>query len=499
MARRTPVRVVSGVEERPNARRPSDAKVGLDGFDRLPPQNLEAEQCTLGAMMVEEEAIPVATEFASREDFYRSSHQRIYDAIFRLYERAEAVDLITVTEELRRSGDLEQAGGPAYLNSLIAMLPSAANVRTYAQIVSQKALLRRLITSALEIARMGYEEAGEAREVINKAEQLLFSVSQNVLKGDFTKIADTARETYQKMQDRYESHKLVTGIATGFDKFDEYTNGLQKSDLIVIAGRPSTGKTSLAMNIALHAATKEHASVAIFSLEMSTEQLVEGMLSMLARVDGRRIRVAHLMNEGDWERIGRAAGELHNAPILIDDTPGTTALDIRAKARRLAARQGVGLIIVDYLQLVDYGGRTRSENRNQELSFISRTFKEMARELRVPVVTLSQLSRTVERENRRPILSDLRDSGAIEAEADLVAFIHHAEEQRRRRQRDQGEAPPPQDDTVVPVEVILAKHRNGPTGELSLTFHKRTRVFMNPAREDAPPDTGGDGPAFSGC
>jgi replicative DNA helicase len=306
---------------------------------------------------------------------------------------------------------------------------------------------------------------------------MLFSVSQNVLRGDFTRIAETARETYQKIQDRLEANKLVTGVSTGFEKLDEYTNGLQKSDLIVIAGRPSTGKTSLAMNMALHVAVKEQAPVAIFSLEMAREQLAEGMLSMLARVDGKKMRVAHLINSEEWTRIGVATGQLYDAPIFIDDTPGTTALDIRAKARRLAARHGVGMVIVDYLQLVDQQGR--GENRNQELSFISRAFKQMARELRVPVVTLSQLSRTVERENRRPILSDLRDSGAIESEADLVAFIHHPGEQRRRQQREHEGSFATEDEMVCQVQVILAKHRNGPTGDLTLMFDKRTRRFTD--------------------
>jgi len=473
VARRTSLRVISGDE---------DGGAKESGFDRLPPQNLEAEQCTLGSMMVEEAAIVLGTELVSREDFYRASHQKIFDGIFSLYERGEAVDFITVTEELRRAGDLEAVGGPAYLNSLIDMVPSAANVRTYAQIVSQKALLRRLIASAMEIVRMGHEEANEAREIVNRAEQLLFSVSENILKGDFTTIAETARETYQKIQDRFESNTTVTGVSTGFDRFDEFTNGLQNSDLIVLAGRPSTGKTSLALNIALHAAVEHHVPVAIFSLEMSREQLGESILSMMARVDGKKLRRPHLISQDEWNRLGLATGKLYTSLIHIDDTPGSTALDIRAKARRLAARQGVGMVIIDYLQLVDYGWRGKAENRNQELSFISRAFKEMARELRVPVVTLSQLSRTVERENRRPILSDLRDSGAIESEADLVAFIHHTEEQKRRRQSAHGgqeDVSRSEPDLVTPVQLILAKHRNGPTGELVLMFDKRMRRFTD--------------------
>jgi len=456
------------------ARRPTE-EPELELLQAVPPHSMEAEMCTLGAMMVEPEAIATATEILNEADFYHPAHRNVFAAIVELYGEGQPADILTVSERLRARGDYESVGGSAYVNQLIASVPTAANVAHYARIVADRALLRHLATAAAEITKMAHDPEGETKEVVGRAQSLVFAIGQHLERGDFVHVKELAADAYRRIDDRYERKQRVVGVGTGFVDLDVLTGGLQPSDLIVLAARPSVGKTSLAMNVATHAALRERVSVAIFSLEMAREQLVEGMISAEARVDSHRMRTGYLSPD-DWRAIGRAVGSLYAAPIYVDDTPGINVLEIRAKARRLTARHDIGLLIIDYMQLVSYPGR--AENRNQELSFIARALKETARELRVPVVALSQLSRAVEREDRRPILSDLRDSGAIEAEADVVAFIHRPDTQKQSGKREEDVGP---DAAVSPAEIILAKHRNGPTGTINLIFHRRHRRFENPA------------------
>ena len=458
----------------PSAAR-ADNTPELELLQAVPPHSMEAEMCTLGAMMIEPEAIATATEILKESDFYHPAHRRIFSAIVELNGNGQPADILTVCEKLREHGDYEAVGGSAYVSQLIATVPTAANVQHYARIVADRSLLRQLAAAGAEITKMAHDPQGRPEEVVGQAQSLVFAIGQHLERGDFVSIEPLVVEIYRKLEQRYEHKQRVTGVATGFVELDVLTGGLQPSDLIILAARPSVGKTSLAMNIATHAALRENVPVAIFSLEMAREQLVESMICAEARVDSHRMRTGYLSPD-DWRLIGRAVSSLYNAPMFIDDTPGIHVFELRAKARRLAARQKLGLVIVDYLQLMSYQGR--SENRNQELSFIARALKETARELRVPVVALSQLSRAVEREDRKPILSDLRDSGAIEAEADVVAFIHRPDTQKRRGAEEEDEMGTAA--TVSPAEVILAKHRNGPTGTINLVFHRRHRRFENP-------------------
>ncbi len=452
----------------------AEGAADLELLQAVPPQSMEAEMSTLGAMMVESEAIATASETLKPDDFYHPAHQKIYSAILELYGEGQPADILTVCERLRSRGDYDGVGGSAYVNQLIASVPTAANVAHYARIVAERALLRRLAGAGAEITKIAHDPESEARDVVGRAQSLVFAIGQHLERGDFVPIKELAADRYRNIEDRYERKQRVVGVGTGFVELDVLTSGLQPGDLVILAARPSVGKTSLAMNVGTHAALRARVPVAIFSLEMAREQLVEGMISAEARVDSHRMRTGYLSPD-DWRAIGRAVSSLYTAPIYIDDTPGISAMEIRAKARRLAARQEIGLVIIDYLQLISYQGR--AESRNQELSFIARALKETARELRLPVVALSQLSRAVEREDRRPILSDLRDSGAIEAEADVVAFIHRPDT-RKRRGSEEEEAGP--EATVSAAEIILAKHRNGPTGTVNLLFHRRHRRFENP-------------------
>lgn len=431
---------------------------------KVPPQNLEAEMSVLGSMMMEEEAIARAIELLDKDSFYYEAHKKIFSAMLDLYERSAAVDLVTFTEELRKRGDLEGVGGAAYLTSLINAVPTAANIEHYAKIVKEKAILRSLINTATQIITESYEDRQEVDLFLDKVESRIFDISESKLRQDFVSIRDLIGDSIELAERLTEKKQLVTGIPTGFTDFDTKTSGLQPSDLIVIAGRPSMGKSSFAINVALHVGVQKKIPLAFFSLEMSKEQLVQRMLCSEARVDAHKLRTGFLSSSA-FSDLTLAAGLLAEAPIFIDDTPGVSILELRAKARRLKSRENIGLIIIDYLQLMQ--GRRRAENRQQEISEISRSLKSLARELKVPVVALSQLSRAVEqREDHRPRLADLRESGAIEQDADVVALL--LREEYYTPDKNPGEA-----------DVNIAKQRNGPVGSFKLTFRQECTRFEN--------------------
>ena len=392
---------------------------------RVPPQNLEAEQSTLGSMMIERAALEKGLEILSPEDFYRPAHQQVFDALSALSERDEPADLITVQEELRKRGKLEDCGGTEYLMALLDSTPTAANIEHYARIVEQKSILRKLIAAGTEIIGMASDESEDVDTVTDRVERLVFGVSQRRIGEYFQPIGAMVGRAWEWIEHRYREKGETSGVPTGFTRLDHITSGLQQSDFIIIAARPSMGKTSLALNIATHAAIAKKLTVAVFTIEMSAEQLVQRMMCAQARANAHRLRTGYFQDE-EWERLARAAGELYDAPIYIDDTTDITALAMRAKCRRLKAEHGLGLVIVDYLQLMR--SHRRIDNRVQEISEIARGLKSLARELKVPVIALSQLSRAVERrEDKRPMLSDLRESGSIEAEADMVMMLFRPE------------------------------------------------------------------------
>lgn len=443
----------------------------VDLNDNVPPHSIDAEKSTLGAMLIDRDAIAKAIELLRPEDFYRKAHAIIYEVINEIFDKGEPVDLVTVSEELRAKEALEDIGGVAYLTSLADSVPTASNVTYYAKIVEEKSLLRNLIKSANKISQLGYRGDQEVDVVLDKAEQLVFNISQKRSVQEYSGIRDVLMDTFDNLEKLYDNKDGVTGVPTGFNDLDQMTSGFQESDLIIIAARPSMGKTALALNIAQYAAVQEDIPVAIFSLEMSKEQLVQRMLCSEAQVDGHRLRTGYL-NEDDWNRLTNAAGSLSEANIFIDDTPGITAMEMRAKARRMKAEHGLGLILIDYLQLMQ--GQGRVESRQQEVSKISRSLKGLARELNVPVVSLSQLSRAVEQRNdKRPQLSDLRASGSIEQDADLVAFIY----------RDEYYNPDTEKQGIT--EIIVGKQRNGPVGTVELAFQKEYTKFVDLADREA--------------
>jgi len=436
---------------------------------KLPPQNLEAEQCILGSILLENNVINGVLEIISPngDDFYSDAHRKIFNVIVELYEKNEPVDLITLNNALKDKQWLDAVGGTAYLAALVDNVPSAANAANYARIVKEKAILRGLITTATEIIDSCYQSDNEVDGILDKAEHGIFEISQNKVRPSFAPIKDLIKESFRSIEELFNRKELITGVPTGFDKLDDLTSGLQKSELIIVAGRPSMGKTAFALSIALHAAMKEHIPTAIFSLEMSKEQLAFRLLSSEAKVDAQRLRKGHL-GETDWPKLTTAAGNLSEAPIFIDDTPDITVLEMKAKCRRLKADKGLGLIIVDYIQLMRSG--SRHESREQEISDISRSLKALAKELRVPVVALSQLNRKVEdRTNRRPQMSDLRESGAIEQDADVIAFIY----------RDEVYNPSEDNPNKGTAEIIVAKQRNGPTDTVKLAFVSKFTSFEN--------------------
>ena len=435
---------------------------------RHAPQNISAEQATLGSIILDKDSILNCIEILQPEDFYRNAHQVIYQCALDLFEKNQAVDLVTLTEELNTQKQLEEVGGASYLTTLMSSVPTAANVVYYAKIVEQKAVLRKLINHATQIVTMGYEEQEDARILLDKAENLIFDVSQQKVEHSFSPIKDLLTESFEKIEDLYHRDNFITGVPTGFIELDEITTGFQPSELVIMAGRPSMGKTALCLNIAQNAAMQHKIPVAIFSLEMSKAQIVQRMLCSEARIDTHALRRGR-MPEEDWPKLSMAAGRLSAAPIFIDDTAGISPLEIKAKSRRLKARHDLGLILIDYLQLIQTG--LKIENRQQEISQISRSLKGLARELNVPVIAVSQLSRAVEQRTiQRPRLSDLRESGAIEQDADVVAFLYR-EEYYKPKSSKKGIA-----------EVIVSKQRNGPTGTLELAFLKEYTRFENLAR-----------------
>ncbi|MBU4047546.1 replicative DNA helicase [bacterium] len=435
---------------------------------RNPPQNISAEQAALGSMFLQEDAILHGVDILRPEDFYKKAHQIIFKCILELFEKSRGVDLVTLTEELNRKNLLEEIGGITYLTNLINSVPTAANIEHYIKIIEEKSILRNLINNATKIISMGYEEKEDAKILLDKAEHLIFEVSERNLGQSFVPIKEILQDSFEKIENLYHRDEFITGIPSGFDEFDDITTGFQPSELIVIAGRPGMGKTAFCMTIAQYIAVSKNIPVALFSLEMSKSQLVQRMLCSEARVDAHNLRKGRLA-ESDWPTLSMAAGRLASAPIFIDDTAGITCLEIKAKARRLKAQHNLGLVIIDYLQLITSSGRV--ENRQQEISEISRSLKGLARELNVPIIAVSQLSRAVEqRIERRPRLSDLRESGAIEQDADLVVFLYR-EEYYKTKTEKKGIA-----------EIIISKQRNGPTGQIDLAFIKEYAKFENLAR-----------------
>ena len=452
--------------------------------DKVPPQNLEAEMSALGSMMIERSALEKGLEILRPEDFYRPAHQEVFDALSSLSERDEPVDLITVQEALRKRGKLDECGGTEYLMALVDSVPTAANLEHYAKIVEQKSILRKLISAGTAIIGLAQNEDEQIDSVTDRAEQLVFGVAQRRIGEYFRPITPLVMQTWEWIDKRYHDKGETSGIATGFTKLDHMTSGLQPSDLVIIAGRPSMGKTALALDIAVNAACKAKETVAIFSIEMSAEQLVQRMVCAAARANAHRLRTGYFQDE-EWNRLAKASSDLWDAPIYIDDTTDITALGMRAKCRRLKAEHGLGLVVVDYLQLMR--SRKDMDNRQQEISEIVRSLKGLARELKVPVVAMSQLSRAPERrEDRRPMLSDLRESGSIEAEADLVALlfrpdyyvVKEVDDTESVRGKD-GVGFDPEERNIETTEIIIAKHRNGPTGTVKLGFVREFAAFEN--------------------
>ncbi|MBT8479736.1 MAG: replicative DNA helicase [Gemmatimonadetes bacterium] len=441
------------------------------------PWSDEAEISVLSAMLIDGDAVARAIEMVGDSSFYKESNRRIFRAMVRLYSRGEVIDVVTLSDELKSAGELDGAGGMSYLARLVDAVPTAANIEYHCRILRDKAVLRQLIESATDIVREAYDApAGEVDDTLDRAEQSSFQIAQASQRQGFVWSKEILWPTFERIEELQNSPGSVTGVATGFPDLDNMTAGFQKGDLIIVAGRPSMGKTALAMNFAQHAAIDKEVPVAVFSLEMSKEALVQRLLCAEGRVDAGRLRRGRLQDD-EYARLATAAGHLNTAPIWIDDTPAITALELRAKARRLASEVDLGLIIVDYLQLMS--GPSNADNRQQEISAISRSIKAVAKELNVPVVALSQLSRAPEqRTDRRPVLADLRESGAIEQDADLVLFVYREEVYRKPEDLvdDSGES------IEGKTELIIGKQRNGPTGSLGLYFHKNYTLFESAAR-----------------
>ena len=425
---------------------------------KVPPQSIEAEQSVLGAILLENEALIKAIELLQVDDFYRESHRQIYSAMIGLYEKNTPVDQITLTEHLKQKNKLAEVGGLTYVAELADTIPTAANIEYYAKIVRQKAILRNLIASATGIVAKATSGEENIEDILDFSEKTIFQISEQQIKPSYYPLKSILQSTFKSIERLYEKKQLITGVATGFADLDEKTSGFQPSDLIIIAGRPSMGKTAFCLNIAQHAATVEKVPTVVFSLEMSKEQLALRMLCSEARIDNHKLRSGHIA-ENEWGKLTMAAGRLSEASLFIDDTPGMSVFEMRAKARRLKAEHGLGMIIIDYMQLMS-GSKTRSDSREQEISEISRSLKALAKELNVPVLALSQLNRRLEdRTDKKPQMSDLRESGAIEQDADVILFIYREEVYHRDSEEAKGKA-----------EVIIGKQRNGPIGDIPLTF-----------------------------
>jgi replicative DNA helicase len=442
---------------------------GAGQSPHVPPQNLEAEESVLGAMLISPGAIGAVTEILSAGDFYRESHGTIFRTCLSLYQQGEPVDAITIVDALEERGELEAVGGKAKLHELAALVPATANAGHYARIVREMATLRGLVRAGAEIARLGQDRPGDTTDLVDRAEQIVFDLAQQRVTGDFSHIEGLLKESFERIMHLYEAGSDVTGIPTGFKELDKLTSGFQRGNLIIVAARPSMGKSALALNMAQNLAVRHEIPVALFTLEMSKSEVTQRMMCAEARVESQSLRTGKLKAE-DWPRLTAACDKLMKAPIWVDDTASITMMEIRSKARRLKSREpNLGLIIVDYLQLMSSGGQV--ENRVQEVSQISRSLKILARDLDVPILALSQLSRAVEqRHDKRPILSDLRESGSIEQDADLVGFVYRDEYYNGDESDSQGIA-----------ELIIAKHRNGPTDMVKLAFLKRFAKFSDMA------------------
>jgi replicative DNA helicase len=431
--------------------------------ERLPPQNIEAEEAVLGSLLMDPDAVIKVGTILRSDDFYRVKNGWIYEAVLNLHQRNEPADFLTVSDELERQGRLEDVGGRAYLTSLITAVPTTIHVEHYALIIERTSLLRRLISAAGQIVQLAHEEIGDIGNVIDRAEQIVFNVSERRTRHDLAPIRQLMDEYYERVDYLYRHQGELTGIPTGFKRLDQLMGGLQRSDLLIVAGRPGMGKTSFALTLARNAARKFNQRVAVFSLEMSSEQLLQRLVSMETRIDSQRLRLGTLTDE-EWPVFVESAGVLAETQIFIDDTPAISPLEMRTKARRLHSEHGLDLIIVDYLQLMR--ADVAIQNRVQEISYISGSLKALARELNLPVIALSQLSRAVEqRQEKRPVLADLRESGSIEQDADLVMFIF------REDQYD------PNTEKQNIAEIIVAKHRHGPTATVDLFFQKEHVTF----------------------
>lgn len=435
---------------------------------KLPPQNIEAEQSVLGSLMLDKDAIVKIADLIKPEDFYRDAHRNIFEIMIELYSNNEPIDFLSLTNKLEEKEKLEKVGGTSYLTTLVNSVPTAAHVVHYAKIIQRKATLRRLIDAASQIADSGYQETEDVDSLLDRAEQKIFGVSQKYLKQDFLPIKPALEEAFERIDKLHKGDGALRGTPSGFYELDNILAGLQKSDLVVLAARPSLGKTTFALDIARHAATKENIPVGIFSLEMSKEQLVDRLICAEAGIDLWKLRTGRLSSEGDgddFSKIAKAMDVFSKAPIFIDDAASPTVMEIRTMSRRLQAEHGLGLIVIDYLQMMR---GTTSENRVQEISEISRSLKSLARELNIPVLAVSQLSRAVEaRPDQVPKLSDLRESGSIEQDADVVLFIYR--EDRVKKDTDKPNI----------AEIIVAKHRNGPTGKTELFFDENHVTFKN--------------------
>jgi replicative DNA helicase len=444
---------------------------------RLPPQNIEAEQCVLGSILLRQQAMDKVVHLLNAHDFYKPAHQVIFQAMLGLSEKSEPLDIITLSNALKDSHKLDESGGPTYLATLTDIVPVSANLTYYGKIVRNKSILRQLIQTSSEIAGRCYEEQEDIDLLLDDVEKTVFDISSAKSNQAFFKMNDIISQAFQNVEKLAERKELITGVPSGYDDFDRQTAGLQPADLIIVAGRPSMGKTAFAMNVAQNAAMLAKVPTAVFSLEMSKEQLAMRLLCSVGRVDSNRVRTGHL-KDSDWPKLVRATGMLSEAPMFIDDTPAISVLEMRAKTRRLKIEHNIGLVVVDYLQLMR--GRAGIDSREQEISDISRSLKAMAKELHIPVVALSQLNRSLEsRTDKRPQLSDLRESGAIEQDADVICFIY----------RDEVYNKAPDNPNRGIAEIIIGKQRNGPVGTIRLAFINTITTFENLARQDfAPPE-----------
>jgi replicative DNA helicase len=438
-------------------------------MDRTLPHNLEAEKCVLGAILIDNQSFNQAAEVIDAGDFFRDAHRRIFEKMVGLTDRSQPVDLVTLKDELTRSGEIDEVGGPAYISALTDGVPRSANVEHYARIVKEKSTLRRLIQSSTEVLQRAYDAEEDADNLLDEAERAIFQIAEHRMRSGFVRGGELVDSGYQLIEQLQQQRGLVTGVPSGFVDLDEMTSGFQKSDLVIVAARPAMGKTSFVLNLAINSAVEAGKSVGIFSLEMSKEQLFMRMLTSEARVDAHRFRGGFL-GEQDYARLVEAFARLHDAKVFIDDTPSVGILEMRAKSRRLKLEHGLDMLIVDYLQLMQ--GRGKFENRQQELSSISRALKILAKELQIPILALSQLSRAPEtRSDHRPQLSDLRESGALEQDADIVLFIFREDMYQVEGERN------PESEGVA--EIIIGKQRNGPTGSARLAFLKQYTRFEN--------------------